>query len=135
MTGITLEEAYDQLKSMELDYSVIGVEEDGKAIVTQQIPESGSPVPKGGKVVLYTKEYSEEDIMVEVPDFKGMDIANANYLAGVSQVQISLSGAVSDSATVSLQDISPGEMVKQGTVITLTFLDNIDETATFVHLD
>ncbi len=73
--------------------------------------------------------------MVEVPDFKGMDIANANYLAGVSQVQISLSGAVSDSATVSLQDISPGEMVKQGTVITLTFLDNIDETATFVHLD
>ncbi len=134
VTGITLEEAYAQLEAMELDYSVIGVEEDGKAIVTQQIPESGSPVPKGGKVVLYTKEYSEEDVMVEVPDFKGMDIANANYLAGISQVQISLSGAVSDSATVSLQDISAGERVKQGTVITLTFLDNID-TETFVHLD
>lgn len=134
VTGISLEEAYAQLEAMELDYSVIGVEEDGKAIVTQQIPESGSPVPKGGKVVLYTKEYSEEDVMVEVPDFKGMDIANANYLAGISQVQISLSGAVSDSATVSLQDISAGERVKQGTVITLTFLDNID-TETFVHLD
>ncbi len=134
VTGITLEEAYAQLKELDLEYSVIGDEEDGKAIVTQQIPESGSPVPKGGKVVLYTKNYSEEDIVVEVPDFKGMDIANANYLAGVSQVQISLSGAVSESATVSLQDISPGEKVKQGTVITLTFLDNID-TETFVHLD
>ncbi|WP_369298018.1 penicillin-binding transpeptidase domain-containing protein [uncultured Neglectibacter sp.] len=134
VTGLSLTEAYAQLEDMGLSYSVIGSEEDGDAVVTQQIPESGSPVPKGGKVVLYTKDYSESDTLVEVPNFRDMDLANASYMAGVSQLQISVSGVASDSATVSLQDIPEGTMVKQGTVISLTFLDNV-RTDTFVHLE
>ncbi len=134
VTGLSLTEAYAQLEDMGLSYSVIGSEEDGDAVVTQQIPESGSPVPKGGKVVLYTRDYSESDTLVEVPNFRDMDLANASYMAGVSQLQISVSGVASDSATVSLQDIPEGTMVKQGTVISLTFLDNV-RTDTFVHLE
>ncbi len=133
VVGLTLEEAYDQLDNLGLSYSVIGVEDEGNAVVTQQIPESGSSMPKGGKVVLYTEDYSEEETLVEVPDFTGMDLANASYLAGINQVQISAAGAVSDSAMVSMQDIPAGEKVPQGTVITVTFVNNV-ETETYVHL-
>ena len=133
LTGLSLKEAYAQLDEMGLSYSVIGWEGDGEA-VTQQIPESGSPVPKGGKVVLYTSGYSESDTLVEIPDFKGLDVVDASYLASINQLQISVSGAASESATVSLQDPPAGTMVKQGTVISLTFLDNVD-TETYVHLE
>ena len=132
LTGLTLAEAYDQLDNMGLSCSIIGYEDDDE-IITQQIPQSGSPVPKGGKVVLYTRGYSESDMLVEVPDFKGLDMADASYVAYLNQLQISVSGAASESATVSLQDITAGEMVKQGTVIRLTFLDNVD-TETYVNL-
>ncbi len=134
VVGMTLNEAYSQLEDMGLSYSVIGTEDEGEAIVTEQIPASGSPVPRGGKVVLYTEGYSEEETLVEVPDFLRMDLANASYVAGVSQLQISVTGAGSDTATVTMQDIAPGEMVKQGTVITLSFVDNVT-TETFVSLD
>ncbi len=135
LVGLTLSEAYGQLEGMDLSYTVIGQEDDGEAVVTQQIPASGTPVPKGGKVVLYTEGYDEEEIMTEVPDFSGMDLANASYLAGINQLQISVTGSASDTAVASLQDVSPGEQVEQGTVITLTFVDTEDPDRVFVHTD
>ncbi len=134
LVGSTLDEAYSRLDDMGLSYSVVGREEEGDIVVTAQIPESGAPVPKEGKVVLYTDGYSEESTLVEVPDFKGYDLADANYAAMINQLQVSVAGAATEGATVNMQDISPGEMVKQGTVITLTFVDNVD-TETYVHLD
>lgn len=134
VVGITLNEAYSQLESMGLSYSVIGMEDGGEAVVSEQIPQSGTPVPRGGKVVLYTEGYDEESTLVEVHDFQGMDLANANYIASINQLQISVSGIDSDSATVTMQDIPAGEMVKQGTVITLTFVDKVN-TETFVPLE
>ena len=133
VVGMTLSEAYRYLDELGLYYSVVG-DEDDDTTVTQQIPESGSDLPKGGTVVLYTKDYDEEDAMVEVPDFKDYDMANCAYLAGINNVQISVEGAVSDTAKVTMQDIPPGTQVKRGTVITLVFVDNTD-TETFVHLE
>ncbi len=134
VVGITLNEAYSQLEDLGLSYSVIGSEDDGNAVVTEQIPESGSNLPKGGKVVLYTEGYDQEEALVEVPDFSGLDLVNASYLAAVNQVQISVAGAASDSAVVSMQDIPAGERVKQGTVITVTFV-NTEDTEVFVSLE
>lgn len=134
VVGKTLNEAYSQLEELGLSYSVIGSENEGEAVVTEQIPKSGSNLPKGGKVVLYTEGYDEEETMVEVPDFAGMGVADANYVAAINGLQISVSGAATESATVSIQDISPGERVREGTVITLTFVDNVD-TETYVPLN
>lgn len=136
LIGMSLNEAYAELDKMGLSYTVIGDEEDGDAVVTEQIPATGTPVPREGKVVLYTTGYNESDTLVEVPDFlvAGMDLANASYLASINQLQISVSGASTDTATVAMQNIAAGEMVKQGTVITLTFVDNVD-TETFVSLE
>lgn len=131
--GMTVSEATEYLDSLGLSATIIG-DEDSDVTITAQIPESGSDVPKGGTVVLYTQNYSEDDAMVEVPDFTDYDMANCAYLAGIHGVQISTDGTTSDTALATMQDIAAGTHVKRGTVITLTFVDTTD-TETFVHLD
>lgn len=126
LVGMTLNEAYGKLEELGLSYSVVGSEEEGEATITEQIPEGGGTVPRDGKVVLYTEGYDENDILVEVPDFSGQDVANASYLAAINQLQISVTGAATESATVTLQETAAGEKVKQGTVITLVFADNVN---------
>ena len=122
LVGMPLEEAYAELEKAGLGYSVTGDESEGN-LVTAQVPESGSPVPKDGKVVLYTDGYDEEATYVEVPDFTGYRAADASYVAGLTGVQVSVSGSAADTATVTDQSIKPGEKVKEGTVIALTFVD------------
>ena len=45
-------------------------------------------------------------------------------LASINGLQISVSGSSSSTATVTAQSVAEGEQVQQGTVITLTFVDN-----------
>ena len=124
VTGMTLEQAYAELEEAGLSYSVVGDESDPAAItVTEQVPAGGSAVPKEGTVVLYTSGYDESSTYVTVPDFTGYTVADANYVAGLNMVQISVSGSSAETATVTAQSIEAGEQVKQGTVITLTFVD------------
>lgn len=124
VTGMTLEQAYAELGEAGLSYSVVGDESDPAAItVTEQVPAGGSAVPKEGTVVLYTSGYDESSTYVTVPDFTGYTVADANYVAGLNMVQISVSGSSAETATVTAQSIEAGEQVKQGTVITLTFVD------------
>lgn len=124
VTGMTLEQAYAELEEAGLSYSVVGDESDPAAItVTEQVPAGGSAVPKEGTVVLYTSGYDESSTYVTVPDFTGYTVADANYVAGLNMVQISVSGSSAETATVTAQSIEAGEQVKQGTVITLSFVD------------
>lgn len=88
------------------------------------MPEAGGAVPKDGQVVLYTNGYDEASTYVTVPSFLGYDVTNASYLASINGLQISVSGSSSSTATVTAQSVAEGEQVQQGTVITLTFVDN-----------
>ena len=124
VTGLTLEEAYAKLEEAGLTYSVIGDESDSSITVTAQVPEAGGAVPKDGQVVLYTNGYDEASTYVTVPNFLGYDVTNASYLASINGLQISVSGSSSSTATVTAQSVAEGEQVQQGTVITLTFVDN-----------
>lgn len=124
VTGLTLEEAYEKLESAGLSYTVIGEEDGGAATVTAQVPESGGAVPKDGKVVLYTEGYDESSTYVTVPNFVGYDVTNASYLASINGLQISVSGSASSTAEATSQSIAEGEQVKNGTVISLYFVDN-----------
>lgn len=124
VAGLTLEEAYEKLESAGLSYTVIGEEDGGAATVTAQVPESGGAVPKDGKVVLYTEGYDESSTYVTVPNFVGYDVTNASYLASINGLQISVSGSASSTAEATSQSIAEGEQVKNGTVISLYFVDN-----------
>ena len=124
VTGMTLERAYAELEEAGLSYTVIGDESDSSITVSAQVPEAGGAVPKEGQVVLYTSGYDEASTYVTVPSFLGYDVTNASYLASINGLQISVSGSSSSSATVTSQSVAEGEQVQQGTVITLTFVDN-----------
>ena len=124
VTGMTLEQAYAELEEAGLSYTVIGDEIDSSITVSAQVPEAGGAVPKEGQVVLYTSGYDEASTYVTVPSFLGYDVTNASYLASINGLQISVSGSSSSSATVTSQSVAEGEQVQQGTVITLTFVDN-----------
>ncbi len=124
VTGMTLEQAYAELEEACLSYTVIGDESDSSITVSAQVPEAGGAVPKEGQVVLYTSGYDEASTYVTVPSFLGYDVTNASYLASINGLQISVSGSSSSSATVTSQSVAEGEQVQQGTVITLTFVDN-----------
>ena len=124
VTGMTLEQAYAELEEAGLSYTVIGDESDSSITVSAQVPEAGGAVPKEGQVVLYTEGYDQASTYVTVPSFLGYDVTNASYLASINGLQISVSGSSSSSATVTSQSVAEGEQVQQGTVITLTFVDN-----------
>lgn len=126
VAGLTLEEAYEKLEEAGLSYSVVGDESEGSVTVTAQVPEAGGAVPKEGKVVLYTDGYDEASTYVTVPDFTGYDVVNASYVAGINGLQVSVSGSAAETATVTSQSVAVGEQVKLGTVISLSFVDNVN---------
>ena len=130
VTGMTLDQAYAVLEEAGLSYTVLGDESDGSITVTQQVPASGTAVPKDGQVVLYTSGYDEASTLVTVPDFTGLDLVNANYVASLSGLQVSVSGSTGEGATVTSQALEEGEQVPMGTVISLTFVNNSNAETT-----
>lgn len=130
VTGMTLDQAYAVLEEAGLSYTVLGDESDGSIAVTQQVPASGTAVPKDGQVVLYTSGYDEASTLVTVPNFTGLDLVNANYVASVSGLQVSVSGSTGEGATVTSQALEEGEQVPMGTVISLTFVNNSNAETT-----
>ena len=130
VTGMTLDQAYAVLEEAGLSYTVLGDESDGSITVTQQVPQGGTAVPKEGQVVLYTSGYDEASTLVTVPNFTGLDLVNANYVASVSGLQVSVSGSTGEGATVTSQALEEGEQVPMGTVISLTFVNNSNAETT-----
>lgn len=115
--GLSLEEAQTNAQTDGFTTSVKG---SGDTVLAQ-VPGAGTSIPQGGNVVLYTDEDSAQT-QVEVPDFTGQTLSNANYLASVHDINISITG-VTDSAlcVASSQSITPGTMVSPGTVVKVTF--------------
>ena len=130
VTGMTLDQAYAVLEEAGLSYTVLGDESDGSIAVTQQVPASGTAVPKDGQVVLYTSGYDEASTLVTVPDFTDLDLVNANYVASLSGLQVSVSDSTGEGATVTSQALEEGEQVPMGTVISLTFVNNSNAETT-----
>lgn len=125
VVGMTIREAVDAMREAGLEYDIEGNGDDEEGWdeyrITEQIPEGGTTVPQDGKVVLFTSGYNVNDVMVEVPNFFQLDLINASYTAWNNDLQVTINGSRDDSAVVMMQGIEPGEKVKKGTVVTLTF--------------
>ena len=125
VVGMTIREAVDAMKAAGLEYDIEGGGDDEEGWdeyrITEQIPEGGATVPQDGKVVLFTSGYNVNDVMVEVPNFFQLDLINASYTAWTNDLQVTINGSRDDDARVMMQGIKPGEKVKKGTVVTLTF--------------
>ncbi len=111
----TVAEATKKIESLNLEYEIIG---EG-SVVTAQSPSATAMIPTDGKIILYTDEDSEAK-QVTVPDFTGLTVSQANYLATNSGLNIYINGNTSNSTAYS-QSLEKGTKVEEGTVITVSF--------------
>ena len=118
--GLTAEDAARKLKDTGLCASFSGTGD----LVTGQLPGPGQTVPGGSQVLLYLGENPEERT-VKMPDFSGMNRAQAAQTAGALGLYVLVTGNTGLSASVvaTAQNIPPETGVTPGTTVTLTFTD------------
>ncbi len=117
VVGATVSAAVTTLKASTLTYHTLGTQDT----VLKQVPASGTTIPKGGSVWLYTDNRDVE--MTTVPDFTGRTVAQVNQAANTAGVNVLLSGisASSGRPSATRQSAKAGQKVPKGTVITVEF--------------
>ena len=120
LTGLLSEDAQVRLKQQGLTATFSGTE----GTVTGQIPAPGQQIPGGSQVLLYLGETPEER-MVPVPDFIGMNRAQAAEAAGRLGLYLLAEGnpEAAPHVTAAAQNIPKDTQVPVGITITLTFTD------------
>lgn len=121
MAGMTEAEAAAALTEMSFTYRKVG---EG-AVVTDQLPAANALIPGKSEVILYFNQEAPEET-VTVPDFSGMTLFNAQYMANISDVYMLVTGANKDDAyvTVTYQSPAAGTEVPRGTTVTVEFTDH-----------
>ena len=115
--GLSIEDA---VKEAEGDGFVVTVKGEGATVISQN-PGTGTIIPTGGTIVLYTDESTMADT-VSVPNFIGYSVSDCNYIASYYGVNVSVTGSVSSTdSSATAQSIPEGEQVAPGTVITVSF--------------
>lgn len=123
--GYTEAQAAPVLSAKGFTYRLIGSGEK----VTGQIPTSGSVIPGGSEVLLYMGEEKPTE-SVEMPDLSGKDPETVKqtlaglklYMRGTGSSQFFTS-----STLCAYQSITPGTAVEPGTVVDVTFAENVTD--------
>ena len=116
VSGMEIAAAKERISSAGLNSRVVGVGEK----VTAQTPSAATAVYKNGTVILYTEGTSEETTIV--PNLIGLTAAEANISAASAGINIEFSGNTTSSGLKAYsQSIASGEVVKKGTVVTVSF--------------
>ena len=117
VVGATVAAAQSTLKASTLSAQTVG---NGTTVV-KQVPASGTSIPKGGTVWLYTD--NREMQTATVPDFTGMSVAQTTQAAKAAGINVLLSGISTTDGTpaATRQSVVAGEKVAKGTVITVEF--------------
>ena len=120
LTGMTRGEAEAYLKQQSLTANFWGSGET----VTGQIPAAGEAMPGGSQMHIYFGEAAPETT-VTVPDFTGMNRAQAAAAAGELGLYVLYTGNDGNTAAVVVtsQKIPAGTEVSTGTTIQLEFTD------------
>ncbi len=122
VTGEEIASAKNKVLAAELKFEIVG---DGETVVSQ-LPEAGSELSKGGKVILYTESDAEVKL-TKVPDFNGKSISEANAAASNANLNIEFAGNFIGAGGISFaykQSIPAGTETKVGTVVTVYFREN-----------
>ena len=119
VAGHTVSSAQATLESLGLKSEVVG---EGNSIVAQ-MPEQSTTLRHGGKVILYTEENIERD-MVTVPNIKGLPLSEVN--AALTNAGLNFKtgdGASSHEGSVAYtQNYTEGSIVERGTIVEVTFI-------------
>ncbi|WP_407385693.1 penicillin-binding transpeptidase domain-containing protein [Ruminococcus sp.] len=116
-TGMSVEDA---TKAAEGDGFSVTVKGEGTTVLTQN-PVTGTAIPTGGTIVLYTDDSSAAE-KVQVPNLVGLSLAEVNDTASYTGLNVSVTGTATSSDSTSVaQSVPEGTEVAPGTVITVTF--------------
>lgn len=118
LIGMDVDKATALLQNDKLTEIIKG---NGKK-VTAQVPETGRPIPRGGRVILYTDNAKVENT-VTVPNVVGLTVSQANSTIAAQNLNIELVGTgLSDSGVKAYaQNPAAGSKVSPGTVVTVQF--------------
>lgn len=96
----------------------------GDSRVTDQVPASGSSIPKGSTVVLYIGDQELE--MGDVPNVLNMSVAEANEAITNAGFNIKILGGAAENAdaVATMQSYPEGTTLYKGSVIEVTFQAN-----------
>ena len=120
-TGMTVEEA--KAAAEKAGFTV--VTNGGEGTVAAQSPAAEGRIPQGGVVVLYTDLAAQAADTVSVPDFSGLSVSDARYVASQYDLNISIAGVSSEGeGYAKSQDIASGTSVSRGSVISVTFAED-----------
>lgn len=118
VVGEEISAAKTKINSIGLSYKVIG---SGETVV-KQLPQAASSVYNGGMVILYTEE--TESQTATVPNLIGLTASEVNSAAAAAGINVEFSGSVTSSTVLSYsQDITEGEIVPLGQIVTVYFRD------------
>ena len=120
LSGKTVAEARKTLESQGLKCSAVG---DATAVITEQVPKSGTQLLSGGIVKVYTQG-NDSRVSTEVPDLKGVTLSVAKNMLEAKNLNISSTG----SGQVIAQNPKAGTSVDEGTVITVTLQEKATAT-------
>ena len=107
------EDAAEKLEDYGLQYELVG---DGSTVLSQ-MPITGTPVAKGGTVMLYTNKTAPEN--VTVPSVINCTLAEANQILTEARLNYVSKGSLHQDAKVLLQSVPAGDRVEPWSVITL----------------
>lgn len=121
LAGLTQEEVQSVLKETTLEPVFIG---EGET-VTGQLPFANQTISGGSQVMIYMGQEAPAQ-QVEVPDFTGMTVAQANDAAANAGLYILSAGNpdTTEGITVAMQEPAAGTVVEIGTTVKLTFTDS-----------
>lgn len=122
--GMEAQRAEAKLSAEGFDVRYVGDPASG-ATVSNQIPSSGTSIPKGSTVVLYLGSVSEYESGV-IPDVTNMTVAQANEAITNAGFNIKISGGAADnsSAVATSQYPLGGTDAYKGNVVEVTFQVN-----------
>ncbi|MCD7804273.1 MAG: PASTA domain-containing protein [Oscillospiraceae bacterium] len=122
--GSTVEQATATLEALGLEIEVIG---EGDTVI-RQVPSSGSTMPTGCTVVVYTDE--DYDVQyTTVPDISGCSLSEANRLltrAGLNLLPLGGAAEKSGAVCSGTSNYTVGTTVEVGTIIEAYFVVNED---------
>lgn len=115
--------AQSYLTANNFDVRFVG-DPSGDARVTDQVPASGSSIPKGSTVVLYIGDQELE--LGDVPNVLNMSVAEANEAITNAGFNIKILGGAAENAdaVATMQSYPEGTTLYKGSVIEVTFQAN-----------
>jgi stage V sporulation protein D (sporulation-specific penicillin-binding protein) len=126
ITGMTVSEAQQALEGTGLSLNIFDENYSDDDVISIQVPAANSSIPENGTIYAYIDSKIDDDDLITVPDFSGLDYDNANYLCAINNLQMVASGGSSGdtSSTATTQSVDSGQKVRPGTAITITFIDS-----------